>query len=254
MLRHTFVHAEGIGSTLEARLWSAGVRTWDGFREHVQSGRLAGARYQRLLPFIERSREALAAGESEFFYRHLPSREHWRLYPEFGDRAAYFDIETTGLMRGFDDITVVGLWAGGSFRSFLRGKNLDEFPEAAAAYPLLVSFNGAQFDLPFLRAAFPGFEPRAHLDIRFPLARLGYRGGLKEIERSLGIDRPAGIRNLDGFDAVILWHEYRRGNGAALDRLIEYLEYDVRNLEPLAQLVARELSGQLNEHLADAPR
>ena len=249
MLRNTFIHVRGIGPTLERQLWHSGASTWDQFLDLCQSGSLRNPRYVRFAPFIQRSQEALRAGESEFFQRHLPARERWRLYSEFADRAAFFDIETTGLSPDYDKVTAIGLQDSQSFRTFVQGQNLDEFPEAAARYPLLVSFNGAQFDVPFLRAAFRGFEPRAHLDLRFPLARLGHRGGLKMIERSLGLSRPAGIREMDGFDAVILWNKYRRGNRAALDQLLTYLEHDVKNLVPLAEYAVRQLGAQVASSL-----
>jgi uncharacterized protein YprB with RNaseH-like and TPR domain len=50
--------------------------------------------------------------------------------------------------------------------------------------------------VPFLRAHFPqaGLD-QAHIDLRFALASLGYRGGLKAVEWSLGLRRdPAGPR------------------------------------------------------------
>ena len=60
--------------------------------------------------------------------------------------------------------------------------------------------NGATFDVPFLQTAFPRFKPLAHLDLRYPLRRLGLTGGLKEIERTAGIKRPRHLREVDGFD------------------------------------------------------
>ena len=49
----------------------------------------------------------------------------------------------------------------------------------------------------------------AHIDLRYILQSLGFRGGLKGCERQLGIDR-GDLRDIDGFFAVLLWHEYQR--------------------------------------------
>jgi len=245
MLEHTFIHARGVGRKTERRLWNSGARSWDAFLDLHDSGTLGDSRFYRIAPQVHESRRALRRRDIEFFSQRLPSGEMWRVYPDFADQAAYVDIETTGLSSSFDRVTVIGLYDSHKFRVFVRGKNLDDFRKAAAKYPLLVSFNGATFDLPFLRAAFRGFEPRAHLDLRYPLKRLRYTGGLKEIERLVGIKRPRHLRDIDGFEAVILWEDYQRGNRGALERLIEYMRQDVINLVPLAALVAKEMPGRL---------
>jgi uncharacterized protein YprB with RNaseH-like and TPR domain len=244
MLRHTFIHADGVGATTERRLWEQGVHTWDVFLELHRGNRVPLRRLCRLAPLVEESRSALLCRDLRFFSQRLSAAEQWRLYRDFADQAAYVDIETTGLSADRDAITVVGAYGSGSFRAFVRGKDLADFPAFVARYPLLVTFNGATFDLPFLRRAFPGFQPEAHLDLRYPLRRLGYTGGLKQIENRLGVIRPAHVREVDGFEAIRLWHEYRRGNRGALDLLVEYCRHDVTNLEPLAARAAQELFAQ----------
>jgi uncharacterized protein len=74
---------------------------------------------------------------------------------------------------------------------------------------------------------------QAQIDLRLLLHQLGYHGGLKRIERQWGIDREEEIASLTGFDAVLLWARYRRGDAAALQRLIAYNRADVVNLEVL---------------------
>jgi uncharacterized protein YprB with RNaseH-like and TPR domain len=104
----------------------------------------------------------------------------------------------------------------------------------------LVTFNGSQFDVPFLRAHFPTARlDQAHIDLRFVLRSLGYRGGLKAIERNLGLTRDAAIEGVDGFEAVRLWHRYRRGDRAALMKLALYNLTDVVNLVELVQIALR---------------
>jgi hypothetical protein len=65
------------------------------------------------------------------------------------------------------------------------------------------------------------------------LRALGFRGGLKKCERTLGIERP-GMLDVDGYTAVLLWHDYARtGNTRALETLLAYNICDAVNLEAL---------------------
>ncbi len=90
--------------------------------------------------------------------------------------------------------------------------------------------------MPFLRARFPHARlDQAHIDLRFVMASLGYKGGLKVVENALGLRRDPAIQGVDGFEAVRLWHLYRRGNRVALEKLILYNLTDVANLVALAE-------------------
>lgn len=71
----------------------------------------------------------LEARDARWFARQVPTREHWRAFREFRARVAYVDIETTGGMEP-EDLTTVGLYDGSRLHQFVRGDNLDEFPEA----------------------------------------------------------------------------------------------------------------------------
>ena len=68
-----------------------------------------------------------------------------------------------------------------------------------------------------------------------PLRRTGYAGGLKAIERMLGIARGRDMIWIAGFDAVRLWHEYERGRGDALELLLKYNRGDVVDLETIIE-------------------
>ena len=131
-------------------------------------------------------------------------------------------------------MTVVGLYDGQNMRQFVQGFNLQEFPQVLAEFDLLVTFNGTQFDLPVLKAYFPELSlPPAHVDLRFLMARLGFKGGLKKIEPRFGIHRPKAVDGMDGYMAVLLWQRYQRGEKGALDLLLSYNREDVVNLEVL---------------------
>ena len=99
-----------------------------------------------------------------------------------------------------------------------------------------MTFNGLSFDMPILQKYF-GFKwDKPHIDLRFICSRLGYSGGLKNIEKIFNIRRPDGIDGMSGEDAVTLWRDWRKNHDReALDRIIAYNEEDIVNLKPLAE-------------------
>ena len=236
MIRHTFIHLPGVGPHRERAFWEQGILDWDRFLATAHNGRLAGRNHESAVELVRRSRDALASADPGFFKPHLPAREAWRLYSEFADRALFLDIETTGLSGEHDDVTVIGALGNGELALFIKGINLEQFPAYIARFPLLVSFNGSQFDVPFLKTHFPHARlDQSHIDLRFLLASLGYKGGLKVVENRLGLHRDPTIQGVDGFEAVRLWHRYRRGDRKALETLILYNLTDVANLVELAE-------------------
>lgn len=237
MLRNTFVHIPGIGPQRERALWDRGILDWHRFLASVEADEFRGRVRAPAHEVVRQSIAALASGDAGFFKPLLPSREAWRLYADFAHRAVFLDIETTGLSSDYDQVTVIGALGNGKLDLFISGLNLDEFPAYIEQFPLLITFNGSQFDVPFLRDHFPGARlDQAHIDLRFVLASLGYKGGLKVIEGRLGLERDPAIQAVDGFEAVRLWHRYRCGDKAALEKLILYNATDVMNLVELAEI------------------
>ena len=237
MLENTFIHLPRIGSRRERWLWEHGCLDWRRFLAALEAGELRRGAFEAAGSTVAQSIDALAAGDVTFFRDRLPGREVWRLYPNFAQQALFLDIETTGLSAYYDDVTLIGALGGGRLALFVKGINLDAFPAYVAQFPFLVTFNGSQFDVPFLRTHFPDARlDQAHLDLRFALASLGYRGGLKVVEQTLGLTRDAEIQGVDGFEAVRLWYRYQRGDRAAFRKLALYNLTDVVNLVTLAQI------------------
>ncbi len=228
------MHAQGIGRTTEQRLWQVGAHDWNAYLAAPDTTwPLTRAQRALLTPTIVESKARLEQEDFRWFAECLPAGEHWRAVPSFGHRLAFIDIETNGGMEA-DDLTLVGVYDGWRLRQYVRGHNLEEFPEALDEAAILVTFFGTGFDLPFLRRAFPHLEfPQMHVDLCYLLKKLGYRGGLKSIEPRFGIQRSAATAGLSGWDAVRLWREYRRGRQASLDTLLAYNAEDVRNMTVL---------------------
>ena len=213
MLRQTFIHLPNVGKVTERQIWDAGIGNWDAF---LGAGELpsridGNRRYLRSL--VERSAERYDARDSAYFDGVLPAGERWRLYADFRARAAFVDIETTGLSPERGIITLIGVLDADGYTAYVHGENLADFREAVERYDLLVTFNGAAFDLPYIEHHFGSiFKHVAHIDLRFPLKRAGFSGGLKAIERQADVGRPSELSALSGYDAVLLWRMWQQGS------------------------------------------
>jgi len=247
MLEKTFVHVQGIGYQTERRLWEQGADRWSTFLADPTAYRVSRARLPGLIDTVSRSPEALARGDFAFFRERLAPRDHWRALRDFPGRVIYLDIETDG-GTDFDNVTVVGVYDGQVLRQYVRGENLLDFPEAMDEVALIVTFFGGGFDIPVLRNAFPRVRfDQLHLDLCPSLRRLGLAGGLKSIERQVGIERSRETSGLSGWDAVRLWREWRYGSKEALELLLRYNGEDVLNMAPLADLAYHGLTQRLAE-------
>jgi hypothetical protein len=237
MLKRTFLHMPRISPQTEQRLWQQGITDWE------------AALDSEMRPHAETSLEALEQQNHVFFRDTLPPKEHWRTFGYF--KTCYLDIETTGLSKQYHDVTVIGLYDGAQSRVFVNGKDMDDFKEAIKEYQAIVTYNGSCFDIPFLQSKFPDIDfSHLHLDLRFLLRRIGYSGGLKRIEKDIGIAREGPIADIDGREAVRLWYRYLKGDQKALKMLIDYNIADIENLKILMQMVHTQLKGQLLQCLA----
>lgn len=246
-LRNSFIAVDGIGERTERELWQSGVTHWDAFDGPTVPG-VGPTLAERIEAFVTEATARLERGDAGYFAAALPDREQWRLFEDFRDRAAFVDIETTGLSQQRDEVTVVSVHRGSETRTLVRGEDLSRgaLDTAIGDAPLLVTFNGAQFDVPFLETEFGLTLDHAHLDLRYPSRRIGLTGGLKAIEQDLGIDRDR--PELTGRDAVRLWRRYtRRGDRDALETLVDYNRQDTTNLAALADTVVDRLHAQVFE-------
>lgn len=237
MLTKSFIHIKGVGTKRERFLWKRGATSWDAVLASKKICDIPSSITHSIRKKVTESVSALECHDGAFFDACMPACEIWRLYPEFADKTVFLDIETTGLSPEFCDITIISLFSQEGARALVRGKDLDEFPRIISKYSLLVTYNGKCFDLPFLHAHFPQFQKSyAHIDLRYPLHRLGLSGGLKGVERKVGIHREGALSLVDGLMAISLWNKHKQGNKTALDTLCRYALEDVVNLQPLMEL------------------
>lgn len=152
---------------------------------------------------------------------------------------AYLDIETTGLSRYYHDLTVIGIGLDKGRKVEVIQLIEDDLYEARLLEVLegideVYSYNGSRFDLPFIEAKL-GVDLKAcfkHTDLMYDCWRHDLKGGLKVVERKLGIERK--LKDVDGYVAVQLWWDYVNNNDEqALQTLLDYNKDDVVNLRVL---------------------
>ncbi|MDT7971462.1 MAG: ribonuclease H-like domain-containing protein [Armatimonadota bacterium] len=239
MLTRTFLHFPQVGERRERALWRFGFCDW-----HAIVRSVAPSPWCHLWDEWQREAEmslrAYEVGDATYFAGRLPKSAWWRAIPDFVHRAVFLDVETDGTHR----ITVLGIADGEGYRAFVRGQDdWDEARERLATAKMLVTYGGSHFDLPVLRTNFPDWQlPPLHLDLCPLLRRLGLRGGLKAVERQVGLSRSPETDGLNGWDAVHLWWRYVDYNDErALATLLRYNREDVVHLSPLLALVYERL-------------
>ncbi|WP_158231344.1 ribonuclease H-like domain-containing protein [Bradyrhizobium sp. C9] len=165
----------------------------------------------------------------------------------------FLDVETTGLSWFYDEITLIGWARNGEYHVNVAGEDPSDLLDALAGARTLVTFNGTLFDLRFLRKKFGQISlPSVHIDLRYLSKRVGLSGGQKAIEDELGISARSGVEGLDGAAAVLLWHEFVRGDIEALRRLVDYNRRDVLAMCMILDRVVDRLNVQQDLWLKDS--
>ena len=243
MIESTFLHLPRVGVTTEQKLWQKGVHGWNDFLNKEKIKGFSAAKKASSDVIVKESKKALVQGNSTFFIN-MPSTSHWRLWNNFKDEAVFVDIET----NWHHDITVLGIYDGNEVKQLVKGNNLTK--QAVKQHlqgKLIVTYNGASFDLPIIKRYFGDcLAPTPHFDTRHLAARLGYVGGLKPLEKSLGIRRPEDLEGVSGMDALHLWDLYlASGEQSYLDTLLRYNEEDIVNLAVVAKKLVHQATQEL---------
>lgn len=234
---HTFLEfLPGIGAARADALRREGCCCWTDLLNARRPMRILDCcAWDETRVAAEAALRALESDDAAYFTKRLSSRERWRVLAHWFDRASFFDIETSGLE--IDSIvTLVCCWHGDQPLRFLADENLDGFLDLLDDVKLLVSFNGASFDVPRVLSRFHIPElPCAHVDLRWLCHHTGWRGGLKNIERKLGLRRPSDLEGLGGAEAVWLWQAWADRQDERARRTLErYCSADTAMLKLLA--------------------
>jgi uncharacterized protein len=156
---------------------------------------------------------------------------------------AYLDIETTGLSSYYGEVTVIGIYlVKGDDCNFVQlvGKEItpEKLMEVLKEVETIYTYNGSRFDLPYIEDTLGVnlCDHFGHQDLMYDCWRNHLRGGLKSVERQLGIKRES--TGVDGYQAVILWKRYcNYGDERALATLLAYNREDVVNLRTLRHVL-----------------
>lgn len=172
------------------------------------------------------------------------------------ERAAFLDIETTGMAGGTGTLAFlvgVGSFEGHAFRVrqfFLRDPGdepaqLHALTEWLSQFNSVVTFNGKAFDMPLLTTRFrlqrsrPPLHSAPHLDLLFTARRL-WRArlgscALSSLERHiLGIER---VDDVPGMLIPYLYFDYVRHG--QVDRLARVFYHNAQDIVSMAALLAR---------------
>lgn len=249
MIRQSFIFLERINKVSEENVWKQGIRNWDDFLRAQKINSISRKRKLYYDRKILEARKALYNLDSSYFMDRLPQTEMWRLYNFFRDEAVFLDIETSGVKR-HDDITVFGIFDGIDTKIMIKNINLDYniLKEVLTGYKLIVTFNGSSFDIPFIKKRYPGLLPNIpNFDINSIVHKAGLSGGLKEIEKKLGVKRNRIIEKFYSGDPLRLWKMYKAsGDKDYLKLLVEYNEEDVINLKKVAEYCVKNLESSLS--------
>lgn len=249
MIQNSFIFLERLSEKSEKNIWDQGILTWDDFIKAPKVGGFSQKRKHYYTRKLFEAKNALKDRNVKYFADFFPKSEVWRLYGHFKDDCIFLDIETTGY---YGDVSVLGLYDGETFISLVKGYNLSEenLFRAFEGKKLLVTFNGLSFDSPVLKRYFGKNLPDIpHFDLRFALSRLGFDGGLKKIEKDLGIVRDVDLTDVCGADAIFLWKRYiSQDDRDALKLLLSYNESDVVNLKPLADFIFSSMKSRFEKN------
>ena len=146
---------------------------------------------------------------------------------------AFLDIETSWEKY----ITVIGIYREGFGTRQLIAPEIstEKLHELLDGVRVLFTYNGGNFDLPVIEQAL-GTDLRTrhtHRDLMFDCHKNKLKGGLKSVEKQLGIHRDT--EGVDGLQAMRLWEVHRKGDADALELLLLYNREDCENLAILAK-------------------
>ncbi len=232
MLTSTYIHIKEINYKTEQILYGAGYGRWWDILKNPESIPLSEKQREHLIREINFSIKHFMKDNLNYFADKLKHKDLWRIIKPYFIETGFLDIETSK----DGEITVVGLYIGEKYLCYKMGDNTEKLEWMLSLPKVIVTFNGMIFDVPVIKRHFPYIKMTdIHFDLLKGLPQVGWKGGLKKLEKNENIHRPERIAHMTGYDAVKLWEKYSDGDSNSLELLIEYNLHDVKNLKILME-------------------
>jgi len=250
VIERSFIILPGIGPKNEQRLWANGIDSWDSllFRKRIKG--LSDERMERYRQIAKQIINLQSKGMIHEIGMMLPKKETWRLLGSWDSRYIAMDAECVKI-QGISSPVIVSVYRGFDRPvTLLRGDDLcwKNLKELIRGGQYLVTFNGSSFDMPMLERW--GYSPDniMHIDLRRFAQRAGLTGGLKSIERKLGIVRSRELEFSTERQVSYLWRLWEeKGSKNALDLLVRYNVQDTTTLRSLSKEIYDRLRNDAME-------
>lgn len=236
----------GVGTTTERMIWEQGVASWN---KLINIDALRGISRRRLSTLQEIAADIsarLEGGCKMDLMPLIPRAEQWRFLGEWNSVYAALDVECVSAGRDRTPVMISIQKGFSECTTLVRGDDLcwRSFSDALRGARIVITFNGSSFDLPILKEHGYRLPSRAvHIDLRRFCRRAGLYGGLKDIERTLGIGRRRELEFSTEEQVAYLWRIWERlGRCNALSLLQEYNQQDVKSLVLLSRYLYDRLS------------
>ncbi len=249
MLQSTFQFLPNITATKEKQLWKQNIKTWDEFMKAKTIKGLTTEQKRECDLILQQAKYAILEDKPSFFTK-LPQKEMWRLYQSFKNKLRFLDIEIINKQR---EILVVSIADGFETKSFVRNHSLtpENLKKELEQDIILVTFNGSSFDLPILERYCKTAFALPHIDLKHLCIKLGFKGGLKEVEKQLNIQRP---QHLYGNPSEVYRTFMASQDKEYLELIVQYNEEDTINLKPVLEKVYPQALKHLQEQLMNGER
>ncbi len=235
MIENSFIFLEKVSTKKEQNIWQQGIKNWDHF---LKTKKIKGISYTTKQYYGHKLKQAqLALYNDNLGFFNLPQKENWRLYNYFRNQTGYLDIEVDSKGK----IILVGISNHYHTNTFVKGINLEKkhLTKELSKYKLIVTFNGSSFDLPKLKKQLNITITQPHIDLKPLCINLNLKGGLKEVEKQLNLNRPPHLKG----NPVDLWKAlHASGDREYLDLLIAYNNEDIENLKWVLEHVHNKLT------------
>ncbi len=249
MILNTFLFLEKISKRKEQTIWNQHIKDWSTFLNNKTIRGIAPKTKSYYDRQLKQAQQAIKEDNSSFFLNKLPLKETWRLYNYFKDQAGYLDIE----INSSGKVILVGIHDGNNNTNFfIHGANLEtsSLEKELQKYKLLITFNGAAFDLPKLKKQLHLNLTIPHIDLKPLCLKLNLNGGLKEIEHILNLKRPSHLYG----NPVDLWKAFHASKDQEyLELLLDYNREDCENLQRIMDYCYTHLSSSLTKNLNMTP-